>query len=136
MSTWEREINADSDNKIYRSVVSVIFISAYGIYYAFDKPQLTIERGDFVHWRWQTPGFVNDINHAIYEVESISSTVAMEGGFSSGKPSKNGKESIRSIEIVNVLCSLGPNIHWTSNYGTGIVFIANMLSWLSFHNFV
>ena len=25
---------------------------------------------------------------------------------------------------------------WTSNYGTGIVFIGNMLSWLSFHNFV
>ena len=31
---------------------------------------------------------------------------------------------------------LGLNIHWTSNYGTGIVFIGNMLSWLSFHNFV
>ena len=31
---------------------------------------------------------------------------------------------------------LGPNIHWTSNYGTGIVFIGNMLSRLSFHNFV
>ena len=31
---------------------------------------------------------------------------------------------------------LGPNTHWTSNYGTGIVFIGNMLSWLSFHNFV
>ena len=31
---------------------------------------------------------------------------------------------------------LGPNIYWTSNYGTGIVFIGNMLSWLSFHNFV
>ena len=31
--------------------------------------------------------------------------------------------------------NLGPNIHWTSNYGTGIVFIGNMLSWLSFHNF-
>ena len=31
---------------------------------------------------------------------------------------------------------LEPNIHWTSNYGTGIVFIGNMLSWLSFHNFV
>ena len=30
--------------------------------------------------------------------------------------------------------NLGPNIHWTSNYGTGIVFIGNMLSWLSFHN--
>ena len=25
---------------------------------------------------------------------------------------------------------LGPNIHWTSKYGTGIVFIGNMLSWL------
>ena len=31
---------------------------------------------------------------------------------------------------------LGPNMHWTSNYGTGIVFIGNMLSWLSFHNVV
>ena len=28
------------------------------------------------------------------------------------------------------------HIHWTSNYGTGIIFIGNMLSWLSFHNFV
>ena len=28
------------------------------------------------------------------------------------------------------------NIHWTSNYSTGIVFIGNMLSWLSLHNFV
>ena len=26
--------------------------------------------------------------------------------------------------------------HWTSNYGTGIVFIGNMLLWLSFYNFV
>ena len=25
---------------------------------------------------------------------------------------------------------LGPNIHWTTNYRTGIVFIGNMLSWL------
>ena len=32
--------------------------------------------------------------------------------------------------------NLGPNIHWTSNYGTGIVFIGNMLSWLSFHKLV
>ena len=24
--------------------------------------------------------------------------------------------------------NLGPNINWTSNYGTGIVFIGNMLS--------
>ena len=34
---------------------------------------------------------------------------------------------------------LGRNIHWTSNYSTGIVFIGNMLSsmsWLSLHNFV
>ena len=37
---------------------------------------------------------------------------------------------------VYAICDLGPNIHWTSNYGTGIVFIGNMLSWLSFHNFV
>ena len=36
----------------------------------------------------------------------------------------------------NPSLQLGPNIHWTSNYGTGIVFIGNMLSWLSFHNFV
>ena len=34
------------------------------------------------------------------------------------------------------IITLGPNINWTSNYGTGIVFIGNLLSWLSFHNFV
>ena len=33
------------------------------------------------------------------------------------------------------VCVLGPNIHWTSNYGTGIVFIGNMLSWLSWLSF-
>ena len=36
----------------------------------------------------------------------------------------------------NVVFTLGPNKHWTSNYGTGIVFIGNMLSWLSLHIFV
>ena len=45
-----------------------------------------------------------------------------------------------AIIFVHTICSsilqLGPNIHWTSNYGIGIVFIGNMLSWLSFHNFV
>ena len=43
-----------------------------------------------MQWSWQTPDFVNDINHAIYEVESLSSTEAMAGGFSSGMPSRNG----------------------------------------------
>ena len=33
-----------------------------------------------------------------------------------------------------VYLNLGPNIHPYGNYGTGIVFIRNMLSWLSFHN--
>ena len=35
-----------------------------------------------------------------------------------------------------IMSNLGPNIHWTSNYGTGIVFIGKMVTWLSFHNFV
>ena len=38
--------------------------------------------------------------------------------------------------FLSSLYLLGPNILWTSNYGTGIVFVGNMLSWLSFHNFV
>lgn len=63
---------------------------AYGVYYAFDVPQLTVQRGDFVDWNWETPFFVNDINHAIIQVENRSSTVAMDGGFSSGKPSREG----------------------------------------------
>ena len=42
------------------------------------------------------------------------------------------------ISSQNQMLWLGPNtcIHWTSNYGTGIAFIGNMLSWLGFHNFV
>ena len=40
----------------------------------------------------------------------------------------------RFMDILKYI--FGPNIHWTSNYGTGIVFIENMLSWLSFHSFV
>ena len=39
-------------------------------------------------------------------------------------------------ESQKILYHLGPNIHWTSNYGTGIVFIGNMLSCLSFHNLI
>ena len=35
-----------------------------------------------------------------------------------------------------VTMKLGPNIHRTSNYGTGIVFIGNMLSQLSCQNFL
>ena len=52
-----------------------------------------------MQWSWQTPDFVNDINHAIYEVESLSSTEAMAGGFSSGTPSRNGMEIVlESVE--------------------------------------
>ena len=75
----------------HQNITIVLLVSAYGIYYAFDKPQLTIERGDFVQWSWETPDFVNDINHGIIEVDSLSATTAMEGGFSSGTPSRNGK---------------------------------------------
>ena len=50
-----------------------------------------IERGDVVHWSWETPDFVNDITHAIIEVDSASSTIAKEGGFTSGSPTRNGK---------------------------------------------
>ena len=39
----------------------------------------------------ETPDFVNDITHAIVEVDSASSTVAKEGGFTSGSPTRNGK---------------------------------------------
>ena len=38
-----------------------------------------------------TPDFVNDITHAIIEVDSSSSTVAKEGGFTSESPTRNGK---------------------------------------------
>ena len=69
----------------------MFMISAYGIYYAFDRPQIQIERGDFVHWSWETPSFVYNINHAIIEVDSLSSTEAKEGGFTSGTPSSDGK---------------------------------------------
>ena len=63
----------------------------YGVYYAFDNPHLTIERGDIVLWNWETPDFVNNIAHAVIEVDSASSTTPKNGGFSSGTPSRNGK---------------------------------------------
>ena len=49
-------------------------------------------------------------------------------------PRSSGKQVKQTIFYIRF--HLGPNIHWTSNYGTGIVFTGNMLSWLSFHNFV
>ena len=79
----------------------------YGDYYAFDQPQLTIERGDIVHWSWETPDFVNDINHSIIEVDSPSSTTAKEGGFSSGA-SRNGKLDISLTQsIYEQISSIG-----------------------------
>lgn len=64
---------------------------AFGVYYAFDKPYITIQEGDFVQWTWETPIFVNDIAHAIIEVDSPSSTTQKVGGFNSGIPSRNGQ---------------------------------------------
>ena len=78
----------------------MFFFSVYGAYYAFDEPQIEIERGDIVHWSWETPDFVNDITHAIIEVDSASSTVAKEGGFTSGSPTRNGKYQSKCIPIM------------------------------------
>ncbi|WAR05573.1 PKHL1-like protein, partial [Mya arenaria] len=47
---------------------------AYGVFYAFDKPYLTVNVGDFVLWSWETPDFVNNVAHAIIQVDSPSST--------------------------------------------------------------
>jgi hypothetical protein len=68
----------------------VLIFSAFGVYYAYDKPFISINEGDFVNWSWETPAFVNDIAHSITEVESPSATVAKEGGFSSGSASRDG----------------------------------------------
>ena len=49
----------------------------------------------------------------------------------------SGVQNFRIFTILLFcLLVLGPNIHWTSKYDTGIVFIGKMLSWLSFHNSV
>ena len=60
------------------------------------------------------------------------------------KPACLATEPSSSLEILDLerrdiilsLLYLGPNIHLTSNNGTCTVFIGDMLSWLSFHNFV
>ena len=55
-----------------------------------------------------------------------------------GERKMNGSEETEEIKtfLLYPYLLLGPNIQWTGNYGTGIVFIGNMLSWLNFHNFV
>ncbi|XP_045210443.2 fibrocystin-L-like isoform X2 [Mercenaria mercenaria] len=63
---------------------------AFGKYYAFDKPTIKINAGDYVHWSWETPAFVKSVAHAIIEVEQASSKTAKPGGFSSGTPTANG----------------------------------------------
>ncbi|XP_052286416.1 fibrocystin-L-like [Dreissena polymorpha] len=63
---------------------------AFGVFYAFDEPFITIQVGDFVHWSWETPAFVSNVAHAIIQVDTPSSIVAKPGGFSSGTPTKNG----------------------------------------------
>lgn len=68
----------------------VLTYTDYGVYYAFDRPYIQINQGDFVTWTWETPEFINDVAHSILEVDSPSSTTAKLGGFNSGTPSKNG----------------------------------------------
>ncbi|XP_052805044.1 fibrocystin-L-like isoform X2 [Mya arenaria] len=63
---------------------------AFGVFYAFDRPYLIVQEGDFVHWFWETPEFVNNIAHDVFEVDSPSSNEPKVGGFSSGNPSRNG----------------------------------------------
>ena len=53
--------------------------------------RIRVELEDLVQWSWETPDFVNDITHAIVEVNHASSTIAKEGGFTSGSPTRNGK---------------------------------------------
>ncbi|XP_053372863.1 fibrocystin-L-like [Mercenaria mercenaria] len=63
----------------------------FGVFYAYDESYIKINAGDSISWSWETPDFVNDVTHAIIEVESPSATKAKIGGFSSGTPSKNGQ---------------------------------------------
>ncbi|KAH3704524.1 hypothetical protein DPMN_079580 [Dreissena polymorpha] len=68
--------------------------SAFGVFYAFDKPYLTVAVGDYVQWTWKTPVFVNNVAHGIYEVSSPSSTMPKVGGFNSGPPTPDGNSQI------------------------------------------
>lgn len=68
----------------------ILTCTDYGVYYAFDRPYIKINQGDFVTWTWETPEFINDVAHAILEVDSPSAATAKPGGFNSGAPSKNG----------------------------------------------
>ena len=60
-------------------------------------------------------------------------------GYSKFKGSKEKRKKIlyRTQQNRKSILGLDPiYTYWTSNCGTGIVFIGNMLSWLGFHNFV
>ena len=69
----------------------------YGLYYAFDQPQITIKRGQSIRWKWYTADFVNDILVGIDEVATASSTDPIEGGFSSGSRSRNGTNQLKLL---------------------------------------
>ncbi|KAL4228989.1 Fibrocystin-L [Mactra antiquata] len=88
--SYTRIICEISDAGVTHHVTNNGVDPAFGEYYAFDKPYITITEGDKVQWSWDTPTFINDIAHAIMEVDSPSSTEAKVGGFSSGTPSKTG----------------------------------------------
>ncbi|XP_060603397.1 fibrocystin-L-like isoform X3 [Ruditapes philippinarum] len=62
----------------------------FGVYYAYDKPFITINEGDFVNWSWKTAAFVTDVTHSVTEIENPGFLVAKKGGFSSGSPSRDG----------------------------------------------
>ncbi|XP_052245987.1 fibrocystin-L-like isoform X3 [Dreissena polymorpha] len=64
--------------------------TGFGAYFAFSQTELRIEEGDSVRWAWQTAGFLNNVQHGVYQTESLSSTEALTGGISSGNQTRQG----------------------------------------------
>jgi hypothetical protein len=58
--------------------------------YAWDRPHLTINKGDYVKWSWSTPDMISGIN---YRVEQVNASISNEynGGFLSGSSKPTGE---------------------------------------------
>ena len=67
-----------------------IVLGPFGVYYTSSKPYTEIEVGDCITFTWETPEFVLEVKHGMYETISLDSTELVPNGISSGAKTLSG----------------------------------------------
>ena len=80
-------------------IVSVSFVSAHDMYFAFDQKDVVITECDTIKWTWQTAFYVQDTLHGIYQTVSETNTTKVTGGIDSGAPTRAGNHCPLPVRI-------------------------------------